>query len=182
MAWDKTQPLVTTKLRLVPSVITPNWQALEEGSVPHEKIMLAERAADPAAVVDRVHIYSKEDATSGFTELYSINSNGNVIQLTKGTLGPLPAAPGLNAVPGRVYFSNSLCIAWNYVVIGAGYTWVPYGTAFGTVYSVQLTTRGDVAGQHDVDTKIFGAPLADRVQVYNPTGVVYAVYVTVIGV
>ena len=119
MAWDKTQPTTATKLRLVPSVITPNWDAIEAGTVPHEKLRLAEQAAAPASVANVTYLYSKEDAATGYTELFSINSNGNATQLTKGAVAQVtPTAPTL-AASGAFYIPGGLLMQWG----SASNTW-----------------------------------------------------------
>jgi len=131
MAWDKTQPTTATKLRLVPSVITPNWDALENGDVPYVKLRLAEQASNPSNVANVAYLYSKEDAATGFTELFSINSNGNATQLTKSSVIQLtPTAPTLSST-GRVYLPGGLLIQWG-VTAGTfdGGTTVSFSTAF----------------------------------------------------
>ena len=138
MAWDTTQPTTATKLRLVPSVINPNWVAIQNGEVPCVKWRLSEQAADPALVANAVQLYSKEDATSGYTELFCINSNGDAIQLTQGAVEQLtPLAPTLGAT-GQAYLPGGLLVQWGTQTgPGSGTTWtVTFATAFSAIYAV----------------------------------------------
>lgn len=110
--WDPTQPLTTTKLRLVPSVITPNWDAIEDGDVPHVKVRLAEQAGNPTQEANRAFLYAKEDPTNGYTETFAINSNGNVVQLTRGV--PTISASGYVYLPGGVLMQwGTNSAVWN---------------------------------------------------------------------
>lgn len=138
MAWDTTKPTTGTKLRLVPSVITPNWDAIETGEVPYDKLQLQEQAGNPTNAANTAYLYSKEDAATGYTELFSINSNGNAIQLTKGAVAQLtPTAPTLSTT-GKVYLPGGVLMQWGSAAgTWSGGTTITYSVAFsGTPYSV----------------------------------------------
>ncbi|MDX1532802.1 MAG: hypothetical protein R3230_01195 [Nitrosopumilaceae archaeon] len=98
MAWDKTLPSNTTKIRNYPTVLTDNFKAIEEGdsSLQLWKGNLIQRnaipsapAVDPAKITNVMQLYSKQNA-DGNTDLYVIDdrATANVIELTEnGKLG-----------------------------------------------------------------------------------------------
>lgn len=100
MAWDKTLPNNATKIRNYPSVLTQNWEAIEEGDITLQQwqINLIERNAvpgpissDPSREDDVMILYSKQDA-SAETESFILDDRNpaNVIQITEdGYLGSL---------------------------------------------------------------------------------------------
>ena len=133
--WDPTQPLTTTKLRLVPSVITPNWDAIEDGDVPHVKVRLAEQAGNPTNEANRAFLYAKEDPSNGFTETFAINSNGSVVQLTRGV--PTISASGYVYLPGGVLLQwGTNAAVWN------GTPTIAFPLAFSAApYSITANTK-----------------------------------------
>lgn len=93
MAFDKTLPNNTTKIRNYPTVLTANFAGLEEGqdSLQIWKANFIERnaipsapAVDPSRIDDTMQIYSKQNA-DGETDLYVLDdrSPANVIELTE---------------------------------------------------------------------------------------------------
>jgi len=184
MAWDKTQPQTTTKLKLVPSVITPNWDAIEDGTVPHQRVRLTKRVAplplDPALVADTVQVYSKLDATSGQTELYSINSAGTVTQLTRGTIPQLvPTASSLGAT-GRFYYPGGLVMGWTRVTAPVGNNVLAYGTAYSVLYSVQFTMI-NANNTFNPTTLYIVSPGLASATVRNDTGQPFDLYLLTLG-
>lgn len=88
MAFDKTQPQNTTKLRNLGVVIRPNWDAIEtaDSTFIPEALNLADRTAagianDPTAIADSVILYSKQDG-SGNPQSFAIDPSSNIYQLT----------------------------------------------------------------------------------------------------
>lgn len=98
MAWDKTLPNNSTKIRNYPTVLTANFAAMEEGqsSLQQWKANFIERNAipsappvDPARIDDTMQLYSKQNA-DGETDLYVIDdrATANVIEISEnGRLG-----------------------------------------------------------------------------------------------
>jgi len=98
MAWDKTLPNNTTKIRNYPTVLTANFAAVEEGqdSLQQWKANFIERNAIPSApavtptrIDDTMQVFSKQNA-DGETDLYVLDdrSPANTIELTEnGRLG-----------------------------------------------------------------------------------------------
>lgn len=90
MAFDRTQPQNTTKLRDVGNVIRPNWQAIElaESSFQPEAINFTDRIVvgvpdNPVAITDAFISYCKTDS-AGNSEFFGIDESSNVIQYSFG--------------------------------------------------------------------------------------------------
>lgn len=121
MAFDKTEPQNTTKLRNLGIVIRPNWEAIEEGleSFSPWAMNFADRTAlgianDPTAIADTVITYSKQDA-SGDPQLYAIDPASVITQLTGGSY-----VAGVNAgTLGGTLYTITLAAG---VTIYCGYT------------------------------------------------------------
>lgn len=95
MAYDKTLPSNTTKIRNYPTVLTDNFSAIEQGdiSLKHWQINFIERNAvpgapppanDPTRADDTIILFSKQDGASE-TELYFMDDRNpaNIVQLTE---------------------------------------------------------------------------------------------------
>lgn len=95
MAWDKTLPQDSTKIRNYPTILTDNFKAIEEGDqglefwqtrfVDRDSIAIA---SNPTRADDEMAIFSKDDGTN--TELYLMDDQNpaNIIQITEaGKLG-----------------------------------------------------------------------------------------------
>lgn len=105
MAWDKTLPANSTKIRNYPTVLTDNFSAVEEGDITlkHWQVNFIERNAvpgapppanDPTRADDTMILFSKQDG-SGNTELFLMddNSPANIIQLSEnGSFGSASTA------------------------------------------------------------------------------------------
>jgi len=90
MAFDKTQPTDTTKIRNLGVVIRPNWVAIEEGDSTFrpQAINLQNRTPlaasnDPATIADTSIFYVKDDG-AGNPETYNKDGSGNIMQFTEG--------------------------------------------------------------------------------------------------
>jgi len=140
MAWDPTQPTTSTPLRLVPSVITPNWVAIEDGEVPLDKIQLAQQASNPSLVAATALLYSK--SASGNTELFAMNSAGNATQLTKGAVVQHTETSPTKSSTGRVYLPGGVLIQWGSGSLSGTSTSLSFGTAFTTIYQVTGSITG----------------------------------------
>jgi hypothetical protein len=110
MAWDRTQPENTTKLRNVGTVIRPNWEAIElaESTFQPQAINFTDRtvagvAVNPTAITDAFINYCKTDS-AGNSELFGIDDSSNVIQYSYG--GRL-GSPTTNVTIGTINFGSS---------------------------------------------------------------------------
>ena len=88
MAFDKTQPTDSTKLRNIGTVIRPSWVAIEsaDSSFIPEALNLANRTPlappnDPVAIAETVILYSKDDS-DGDPQLFVIDDSSNIFQLS----------------------------------------------------------------------------------------------------
>ncbi len=94
MPWDATQPADVTKIRNLGVVIRPNWQAIQTGDATFrvQSFNLLDRTVaalpnNPVAIADTAITYCKQSA-AGNSELYMIDENSNVIQMSEtGKLG-----------------------------------------------------------------------------------------------
>lgn len=84
MAFDKTKPANTQKIRLGPGDITANFAAIEEGDTTFNpaKVNLAVQGGDPGALAANGIIYTKIDSGAN-PELHHQNAAGDVVQLTE---------------------------------------------------------------------------------------------------
>ena len=151
-AWDSTQPENTTKLRRLGDVIRPNFKAIEsaDSTFKPEAINLADRTPlvspnDPTAVAASVILYSKQDG-AGKPQLYSIDPDSNIIQLTAG----LPTA----ADPGSSYLAGGIIIKWGYGNATVAGNTITFVSAFpNNCWEVILTPQGGTGRATSVDTK-----------------------------
>jgi len=129
MAWDKTQPKNTTKIRNLGEVIRPNWDAIEtaDSTFIPEAMNLADRdvavpgTVNPTAIADTIILYSKQDASSK-PQLYTIDPDSVITKLTGGSLTA--------ALPGKLVLPNGLTFIWG----------------FGTASTTMTTKAFDLSG------------------------------------
>jgi len=78
MAWDKSKPTNTSKLRNLGEEIRPNWAAIEsaDDTFKPEGLNLDKNAIDRTAITDTMILYNKDN------KLYSIDPSSIVTQLT----------------------------------------------------------------------------------------------------
>lgn len=140
MAFDKTQPTNTTKIRNLGTVIRPNWVAIEEGnsSFKPQALNLNNRtvlgiAPNPTAIPNSMVLFSKSDA-SGKTQLCTIDPDSHVTQISA-AVAPLSAQNGYSWLPG------GMLIQWGIVDAPVGNSGnFTFPVAFsGTPYSITLT-------------------------------------------
>ena len=100
MAWDKTQPQGSTKIRNLGDVITPNWDAIEtaDDTFKPEGLNLDKNAVDRTAIADAIVMYNKAN------ELYAIDPSSVITKLTGGSLTA--------ASPGKIVWPNGLTMIW----------------------------------------------------------------------
>ena len=109
MAWDKTFPTASTKIRNLSTGIPNNWDAIEtaDSTFIPEALNLLNRASDgglsndPTAIADTVILYSKEDS-NGDAQLYAIDPSSNITQLTQ--FSTSEASNGSMTFPGGLTF------------------------------------------------------------------------------
>lgn len=86
MTWDPNLPTGTTPFSQVPGILTDNFNALEDGVVPYQKIHLADLGGDPTPVSGFGDAYTK--LSGSYVEFFYENDNSNIVQLTsEGKIG-----------------------------------------------------------------------------------------------
>lgn len=99
MAFDKTQPTDTTKIRNLGVVIRPNWVAIEEGDSTFKPFAVNFQnrtplavGNDPTTIADTSIFYVKDDG-AGNPEAYIKDGSGNIMQISEGgALGAVTTA------------------------------------------------------------------------------------------
>lgn len=104
MPWDRTLPANSSKIRLSAGYIRSNWDAIEFGDVPYDKLQLQEQAANPTQTADTGWLYTKDSAT--ITELFYMDDQATpeVIQLTSG--GKIGSS-GRDLIGARLFFGST---------------------------------------------------------------------------
>ena len=100
MAWDATKPANDTKIRLYPTTLQANFNAIETGdsSLKYDALNIQEQGSDPSRIDDCMIIYSKQDG-AGETELFVLDDQNpaNAIQMTEiGYLGSQSTSLGMS--------------------------------------------------------------------------------------
>lgn len=116
MTWNPSLPTGATKLRSAPGLITTNWTAIQNGTVPHVKLMLAKQAGAPTSVANRGFLYTKQSNTK--TELFYVNDNSETIQITRG--GKI-ANTDVQLLTSGISFDDSLFYEDGQLVVAYGY-------------------------------------------------------------
>lgn len=145
MAWDKSLPRNSTKLRNYPTVLNANFSAVEEGadSLQIWKANFIERNAIPSAppvtparIDDTMQIFSKQNPTDGETDLFVLDdrASANTIQLTEnGYLGGLTQAVAMDSFTfdgTRTFNENNIVSAYGFVTSGGS---LSYGSGVASV-------------------------------------------------
>lgn len=124
MAWNRSLPANATKLRLTPSILQANWDAIEFGQVPYDYLRLEKQGAAPARVANHGLVYSLNPGT-GFTELYFRDDRNPSLQTqitNGGKIGTTSTILNAQSISFNGTFQNTqsaMCTAWSYVVIAA---------------------------------------------------------------
>ena len=136
MAWDKDLPADNTELALGPSYTRNNWQAIEtaDTSLGQAGINLSQQSGNLDSFASTYRLFSKSDGPN--TELYGINSAGNVNQLTKGS-------PSLNS-SGNIFLSGGLILAWG-IAPSIGNSGTITVSSMTTVYQATFTIEDSSA-------------------------------------
>lgn len=146
MAFDKSQPTNTTKIRNLGVVIRPNWDAIEEAQASlqlwgsnYVRRNGVAPSNDPTAIANNVIVYAKNDS-SGNAQLYAIDDASNVLQVTGG-------APTKTA-NGEVFLTGAVYMKWGQFTFSGTSTTHNYSTgAFpNNTLSVVVTPINQVAG------------------------------------
>jgi hypothetical protein len=154
VAFDKSLPADTTKIRNLGVVIRPNWVAIEEAdsSFKPYAINLQSRTAlivanDPATIAGSSIMYVKDDS-AGNPEAFAKDGSGNIIQMTVG--GRLGGTTTNATISGLRFGTSTVAYGINNIV-SASLRWNSAGAAissFGCTvvrsavgfYTVTLTT------------------------------------------
>ena len=146
MAFDKTQPTDTTKIRNLGTVIRPNWDAIEiaDSTFRPYAVNLQNRTPlgasnDPATIADTSIIYVKDDG-AGNPELYSKDGSGNIIQMSEG--GRL-GGPSTNFKINNMRFGAGTVDYGVNNIVSAAVRWNSAGTALSSFgCSIVRTSTG----------------------------------------
>ena len=156
MAFNKTQPQNTTKLRNLGIVIRPNWEAIEtaDSTFIPEALNLTDRtaaglASDPTAIADTVILYSKQDA-SGNPQIFSIEPSSTIYQLTGNnyteTTNPVTAAGTSYKVVRYVGDGTRIVEYSGTTAAFSGNATVTFPETLGVIYSA-IVSANDVGVQ-----------------------------------
>lgn len=85
MVWNPSRPADSDRIRLSAGLLRDNFQAIEDGNVPYTTISLEQQASFPP-LANHNRLYGYLNATSGNTELMSVNNAGQIVYLTEGGL------------------------------------------------------------------------------------------------
>lgn len=141
MAFDKSEPADTTKIRNLGVVIRPNWDAIEVAdstfrpyAVNFQNRTPLGASNDPATIADTSIIYVKDDG-AGNPELYSKDGSGNIIQMSEdGRMG----GPSTNVKMNNFRFGSATVDYSRNNVMGAALRWNSAGatlSSFGCTMS-----------------------------------------------
>lgn len=106
MAWNRSLPANATKLRLTPSILQANWDAIEFGQVPYDYLRLEKQGAAPARVANHGLVYSLNPG-SGFTELYFRDDRNPSLQTRLTNNG------GIGAL-GQLIYGSAIVLSGTY--------------------------------------------------------------------
>lgn len=145
MTWDKTLPASNSKISSAPGQITANWTAIEDGTVPYQKLHLDNLGGDPTPASGFGDVYGNLDGS--YIELFYENDNADIIQLTsEGKIGTTSQAylfDTLSHDGTTTYNEDNFITLWGQVssagalVNGTGFT--PSRTAAGN-YKITFST------------------------------------------
>ena len=188
MAWDKTLPSNSTKIRNYPTVLTANWQAIEENdtavvatSINQWAIHLIDRSTiggsnTPARLDDINQLYTRSDGTTNQLFMLDSENPANDIQMTRST-EVTDAANGQTCLPGGILMQ------WFTVTASPGNIAHTFPTAFpASIYSINFTPYLNSTSNNDVDVYIIQSTIAiTGFSTRNSTGQTFTLYVQAIG-
>jgi len=146
MAWDKTYPVPTTKIRDLSNGIPDNWDAIETADTTFtpDGLNLTKQGADLSKLADNIRLYTKDDG-SGDTQLFAINDASSAVinQLTGAKISN--SANGGTA-GGTIYKIDLPIDGTTRIIIYSGRTSSFTGSAtvtvpetLSTIYTAQVT-------------------------------------------
>ena len=146
MAWDKTKPANSSKLRNLGEEIRPNWEAIESAEATFKPVglNLDNRTAlvianDPTAIADSVILYSKEDG-AGDPQGYAIDPDDSISHLTG-----IKAWVRFNGNPAVATINDSFFVSGVTKDSSTTFTITFSNNLKNTDYGVIVTSSGDIA-------------------------------------
>ena len=141
MAWDKTEPKDTTKLRNLGVVIRPNWEAIESAEATFKPVglNLDNNAVDRTAIADAVVLYTKK-TPAGKPQGYAIDPDDSISHLTG-----IKAWVRFNGNPAVATINDSFFVSGVTKVGSTVFTITFSNNLKNTDYGVIVTSSGDVA-------------------------------------
>lgn len=162
MAWDKTKPANTEKIRNLGSVIRDNWQAIEENdtgvsstSLNQWVIHLIDRSTiggsnTPARIDNIGMLYCRNDGSNNELYFQDSQSTANEIQMTEnGKIG----AAGTQIVAQDISFGNATTVNSQNAMATA---WGFFASNGATVAAYNLTCTRNSTGKYTLN---FSTPL-----------------------
>lgn len=186
MGWDNTKPATSEKIRNLSSVITANWDAIEQGpdaggtALAYHSLQMGNRtniaaSNDPTTDSALYYLYGKDDA-DGNHEIFGKDPSGNIIQMTRGT--PTVADPGETFLPGGLIMKFGTSVVSG---SAAATTAIAFATAFPN--AIYTLTTGIAATVVSTSGVVLIAPTVSGFTWANNTGGVgaYSVHWVAIG-
>lgn len=188
MAWDKTLPSNSTKIRNYPTVLTANWQALEENdtgvvatSLNQWSIHLIDRSTisgsnTPSRLDDVNQIYSRNDGSTNQLFMLDSENPANEIQLTRSTEVTVGAT-------GQTFLPGGVLMQWFTTTCAPNNQSHTFPTAFpSAIYNINFTPYLNSTNNNDVDVYIIQSSISTSgFQTRNSTGQTFTLYVQAIG-
>ena len=161
MAFDKTQPVPTTKIRNLSTVIPDNFAAIEEADSTFQPyaINLIDRTGasispvTPDTIATSNILFSKNDGSA--IELFCKDASGNVIQLTSaGKIG----SSSTNIVCDNLNFNTLTDSNGNARILTAACSWNSATSGSGTLSAINCTLSRGATGIYSIT---FTTPFSD---------------------
>ncbi len=149
MAWNRSLPANATKLRLTPSILQGNWDAIEFGLVPYDYIRLQKQSIAPSRIAGHGLVYGV-DPGSGFVELYYRDDRNPSLQ-TRLTNNGGAGAPGQLLYGSAVVLSGTYQNVQNSFISAYGRCVATASGFSGTPFHLASCTR-DAQGEYTIET------------------------------
>lgn len=186
MAWDKSLPSNSTKIRNYPTVLGANFAAIEEGgdTLQFWKSNYIERDAIPSAppatptrIDNTLQLYSRQVDSQRQLFLLDAESPANDIQLTR-TTEVTVAASGQTFLPGGVllqWFTGTAAASSN--------SSITFPTAFpNNIYNIQVTPSQASTSLSAVNLYVIsGTVTTSGFDIRNPNAQAFTFYCQAIG-
>lgn len=188
MAWSASTPSNSTKIRNYPTVLTNNWQAIEENdsgvvadSLNQWVVHLIDRStiggSNTPSRLDNVNqLYTRNDGSTNQLFMLDSENPANEIQLTRSTEVTV-GATGQTCLPGGVL------LQWFTSTCAPGNQSHTFPTAFpSAIYSINFTPYLNSSSNKDVDIYIIQSSISvSGFQTRNRTAQTFTIYVQAIG-